>query len=77
MPDQRGFARVVCSERHSWRAVDVVEPELGADGDAMGQRGGSGRVTRVRAGPYSSREAAEKARAQLKKAGFDGQVMAK
>lgn len=38
---------------------------------------GSGRVTRVRAGPYSSREAAEKARAQLKKAGFDGQVMAK
>lgn len=38
---------------------------------------GSGRVTRVRAGPYSSREAAEKARAQLKKAGFEGQVMAK
>jgi DedD protein len=37
----------------------------------------SGRVTRVRAGPYSSREAAEKARTQLKKAGFDGQVMAK
>ncbi len=23
-PDQRGFARVVCSEKHSWRAVDVV-----------------------------------------------------
>jgi DedD protein len=37
----------------------------------------SGRVTRVRAGPYSSRDAAEKARVQLKKAGFDGQVMAK
>ena len=24
-PDRRGFARVVCSEKHSWRAVDVVE----------------------------------------------------
>jgi hypothetical protein len=24
-PDARGFARVVCSERHSWRAVDVVD----------------------------------------------------
>lgn len=23
-PGRRGFARVVCSERHSWRAVDVV-----------------------------------------------------
>ena len=37
----------------------------------------SGRVTRVRAGPYPSRDAAEKARARLKKAGFTGQVMAK
>lgn len=24
-PDQRSFARVVCSQRHSWRAVDVVD----------------------------------------------------
>ena len=24
-PDKRGFARVACSERHSWRAVDVVD----------------------------------------------------
>lgn len=24
-PDERGFARVVCAQRHSWRAVDVVE----------------------------------------------------
>jgi hypothetical protein len=24
-PDRPGFARVVCSERHSWRAVDVVD----------------------------------------------------
>lgn len=24
-PDRRDFARVVCSQRHSWRAVDVVE----------------------------------------------------
>jgi DedD protein len=37
----------------------------------------SGEVTRVRAGPYATREAAEKARAQLKKAGLDGQVVAK
>ena len=35
----------------------------------------SGDVTRVRAGPYPTREAAEKARAQLKKAGLDGQVL--
>jgi cell division septation protein DedD len=34
-------------------------------------------MTRVRAGPYATREAAEKARAQLKKAGLDGQVVAK
>jgi DedD protein len=37
----------------------------------------TGEVTRVRAGPYATREAAEKARAQLKKAGLDGQVVAK
>jgi DedD protein len=37
----------------------------------------SGQVTRVRAGPFATREAAEKARAQLKKAGLDGQVVAK
>lgn len=37
----------------------------------------TGAVTRVRAGPYATREAAEKARAQLKKAGLDGQVVAK
>jgi DedD protein len=37
----------------------------------------TGQVTRVRAGPYATREAAEKARAQLKKAGLDGQVVAK
>jgi DedD protein len=37
----------------------------------------AGQVTRVRAGPYATREAAEKARAQLKKAGLDGQVVAK
>ncbi len=24
-PDRPGFARVVCSQKHSWRAVDVVE----------------------------------------------------
>jgi DedD protein len=37
----------------------------------------AGEVTRVRAGPYATRDAAEKARAQLKKAGLDGQVVAK
>ena len=37
----------------------------------------TGEITRVRAGPYATREAAEKARAQLKKAGLDGQVVAK
>jgi DedD protein len=37
----------------------------------------SGEVTRVRAGPYATREAAESARAQLKKAGLDGTVAAK
>ena len=37
----------------------------------------NGEVTRVRAGPYATREAAEKARTQLKKAGLDGQVVAK
>jgi DedD protein len=37
----------------------------------------AGQVTRVRAGPYPTREAAEKARTQLKKAGLDGQVVAK
>ncbi len=37
----------------------------------------TGEVTRVRAGPYATREAAEKARAQLKKAGLEGQVVAK
>lgn len=37
----------------------------------------AGEVTRVRAGPYATREAAEKARVQLKKAGLDGQVVAK
>ncbi|MGZ5693653.1 MAG: SPOR domain-containing protein [Burkholderiales bacterium] len=37
----------------------------------------SGAVTRVRAGPYSTREAAEKARARLKKVGLDGKVVPK
>lgn len=37
----------------------------------------SGEVTRVRAGPYPTREAAEKARTQLKKAGLDGTVVPK
>ena len=37
----------------------------------------SGEVTRVRAGPYATREAAEKARTQLKKAGLDGKVVPK
>jgi DedD protein len=37
----------------------------------------SGEVTRVRAGPFATREAAEKARAQLKKAGMDGTVLPK
>ena len=34
-----------------------------------------GDVTRVRAGPYATREAAEKARAQLKQAGLEGKVV--
>jgi DedD protein len=37
----------------------------------------TGEITRVRAGPYATREAAETARSQLKKAGLDGQVVAK
>lgn len=37
----------------------------------------SGEVTRVRAGPYATRDAAEKARAQLKKAGLEGKVVPK
>ena len=37
----------------------------------------SGELTRVRAGPYPSREDAERARTQLKKAGMDGKVVAK
>jgi DedD protein len=37
----------------------------------------AGEVTRVRAGPFSTREAAEKARTQLKKAGLDGKVVPK
>jgi DedD protein len=37
----------------------------------------AGEVTRVRAGPFATREAAEKARTQLKKAGLDGKVVAK
>jgi DedD protein len=37
----------------------------------------SGAVTRVRAGPYSTREAAEKARARLKKVGLDSKVVPK
>jgi DedD protein len=34
-----------------------------------------GNVTRVRAGPFDSREAAEKARVRLKSAGLDGKVV--
>ena len=37
----------------------------------------TGEVTRVRAGPYATREAAEKARAQLKKAGLEGKIVPK
>ena len=36
-----------------------------------------GPVTRVRVGPYNSREAAEKARAQLQKLQLDGKVVPK
>lgn len=37
----------------------------------------AGEITRVRAGPYATKEAAESARSQLKKAGLDGQVVPK
>ena len=37
----------------------------------------NGEVTRVRAGPYATRDAAEKARTQLKKAGLDGKIVPK
>lgn len=37
----------------------------------------NGDVTRVRAGPYATREAAEKARTQLKKVGLDGKVVSR
>jgi len=37
----------------------------------------AGAVTRVRAGPFATKEAAEKARTQLKKAGLDGKVVPK
>lgn len=37
----------------------------------------TGEVTRVRAGPYATREAAEKVRAQLKKAGLEGKIVPK
>jgi DedD protein len=37
----------------------------------------AGEVTRVRAGPYPTREAAESARTQLKKAGLDGKIVPK
>jgi DedD protein len=35
----------------------------------------SGELTRLRAGPYATREAAEKAAAQLRRAGVDGKVV--
>ena len=37
----------------------------------------AGEVTRVRAGPYATKEAAETARTQLKKVGLDGKVVPK
>jgi DedD protein len=37
----------------------------------------SGAITRVRAGPYATREAAEKARTRLKTVGLDGKVVPK
>ena len=37
----------------------------------------AGEVTRVRAGPYATRDAAEKARAQLKTAGLEGKIVPK
>jgi DedD protein len=37
--------------------------------------GASGELTRLRAGPFPSREAAEKAAVRLKQAGLDGQVV--
>ena len=43
--------------------------------EAVSTKGGE--ITRVRAGPYATREAAETARSQLKKAGLDGKVVPK
>ena len=37
----------------------------------------TGEVTRVRAGPYATREAADKALSQLKKVGLEGRIIAK
>jgi len=37
----------------------------------------TGQVTRVRAGPYATKDAAEKARAQLKKVGLEGKIVPK
>jgi len=37
----------------------------------------TGEVTRVRAGPYATKDAAEKARVQLKKAGLEGKIVPK
>lgn len=37
-PGAKGFRRVICSRRHSWRAVEVVEVRAAADGAYPGAR---------------------------------------
>ena len=54
-----------------WAAARVVR----IDGDLSEPETYAQYVTRVRAGPYASREAAEKAQQRLKGAGFDGKVV--
>jgi DedD protein len=59
------------------RAKDLRQQAAGAGLKAYTEvvKTANGDVTRVRAGPYATREAADKALGQLKKAGLDGKVV--
>jgi DedD protein len=58
--------------------AETLKKELAAKGQSAYTevvKSGGGEVTRVRVGPYTSRERADEARAALKSMGFDGSVV--
>jgi DedD protein len=75
MPKLEGFAVQVGAFKEDAKLAQAREKLTAAKVSHYIERLPSGELTRLRAGPYATREAAEKAALTVKRAGLDGQVV--